>query len=135
MYRTQISNMGGYAFKVKAKGGEFDVDMHGSAGVTPPDVLLASIGSCIGVYIRKYVDGAKLTLPEFEVTVEAEFTKEPPACFKQINVSVDLKGATLDERRRKAILEFAKNCPVHNTLKGNPEINIVLDNHRTYGIV
>jgi len=128
MYRTQISNKGGYTFNVKAKGGEFDVDMHGAAGVTPPDVLLASLGSCVGVYIRKYVDGAKLTLPEFDVTVEADFTKEPPVCFKKIDVSLDLKGAKFDERRLKAMLEFVRNCPVHNTLKSNPEVNITIGN-------
>lgn len=38
----------------------------------------------------------------------------------------DLKGAVLDERRRKALLEFVKNCPVHNTLKVNPLVDIKL---------
>ncbi|MFA5090637.1 MAG: OsmC family protein [Candidatus Omnitrophota bacterium] len=123
MYHVDITNAGDYVFKVKSEDCEFVVDTRGK-GITPPDTLLASIGTCIGVYLRKYTDSARLALPEFSIKVEADFSKEPPVCFKQINVYVDLKGAQLDERRLKAMLEFVKNCPVHNTVKNNPEIEI-----------
>ena len=129
MYRADITNNGGYTFKVESKGYVFNVDMHGKAGVTPPDTLLASLGSCIGVYIRKYAEGTKLVLPEFSVVVEADFSKGPPVCFKNMNVTVDLKGVKLDERRYGAMINFIKNCPVHNTLKNNPDINIKIDGH------
>ena len=123
MYRVDISNAGDYAFNVKSRDYAFTVDTKGK-GITPPDTLLASIGTCIGVYLRKYAEGSRLALGEFNVSVEADFDKTPPVCFRKINVSVDLKGVTLDERRLKAMLEFVKNCPVHNTLKTNPEIEI-----------
>ncbi len=123
MYRVEVTNEGGTPFKVRSKDYEFIVDTKG-AGVTPPDTLLASLGSCVGVYIRKYAEGAKIDLKNFKVTVESEFGKEAPFTFKSINVRVDLGGASLDDRRRKALLEFIKNCPVHNTLKGNPTIEI-----------
>lgn len=123
MYRVDIVNSRDYVFNVKSKDYEFVVDTKG-AGVTPPDTLLASLGSCIGVYIRKYAEGAKLTLGEFALSVEADFSKEQPVCFRSINVSIDLKGAALDERRKIALLEFIKNCPVHNTLKLNPQIEV-----------
>jgi uncharacterized OsmC-like protein len=35
---------------------------------------------------------------------------------------MDLGPAALDDRRKKALLEFVRNCPAHNTLKGNPEV-------------
>ena len=123
MYRVDITNAGDYSFKVKAKDYEFLVDTKGK-GITPPDTLLAGLGTCVGVYLRKYAEGAKLALPEFNVSVEADMSKEPPVCFRKINVSVDLKGAKIDERRLQAILEFMKNCPVHNTLKNNPEVEL-----------
>ena len=125
MYGVNISNKGDYVFRVKAGNYEFIVDTKGS-GVTPPDTLLASLGTCVGVYIRKYAEGAKLSLEGFSVTAEAEFCKEPPFSFKSIALAVDLKGAVLDERRKRALVEFIKNCPVHGTLKGNPEINITI---------
>ncbi|MFH1867465.1 MAG: OsmC family protein, partial [Candidatus Omnitrophota bacterium] len=101
----------------------FTIDTKGS-GVTPPDTLLASIGSCLGVYIRKYAEGAKLDIREFGIRVEADFTSEKPARFKDITVIIDLKGFELDERRKRSFLEFIKNCPVHNTLKSDPSVRI-----------
>ena len=123
MYHVDITNTGDYSFKVKSKDYEFLVDTKGK-GVTSPDALLASLGTCVGVYVRKYAEGAKLTLPEFNISVDADFSKETPVCFRKINVNVDLKGMQLDDRRMKAMHEFVKNCPVHNTIKNNPEVGI-----------
>ncbi len=123
MYHVDIANTGDYSFKVKSKDYEFLVDTKGK-GITPPDVLLASLGTCVGVYVRKYVEGAKLTLPEFNISVDADFSKETPVSFRKINVNVDLKGTQLDARRMKAMHEFVKNCPVHNTIKNNSEVEI-----------
>ena len=123
MYKVEVTSEGAYRFNVKSKDYEFTVDANGK-GVTPPDALLASLGSCVGVYIRKYADGAKLELGDFKITVEADLGKETPYYFRQINVTVDIKGAILDERRNKALEAFIKNCPVHNTLKNGPVINI-----------
>ena len=128
MYRVDITNSGDSLFRVKSKDYEFVVDTKGD-GITPPDALLASLGSCIGVYIRKYAEGAKLGLREFSLSVEADFSQEKPVCFRLINVKVDLKGAKLDERRINALLEFIKNCPVHNTLKLNPQIEVNMGSH------
>lgn len=125
MYRVEVMNHGSSKFTVKAKDCEFTIDTKGE-GCTPPDTLLASLASCIGVYIRKYAEGSKITLPEFTVTAEGDLSKEGPVSFKIINVSVDLKGANIDDRRKRALLSFIENCPVHNTLKHTPEIKISL---------
>ena len=123
MYHVDVTNTGDSKFKVRSASGEFTVDTKGG-GMTPPDTLLASVGSCIGVYIRKYCEGSKLPVAGFSIAVDADFTKEPPFRFKDIKVSIELKGATVDDRRKKAMLEFIKNCPVHNTLKGVPDFTI-----------
>jgi len=123
MYRVEIESNQDLPLKVKSKDYEFLIDIKGR-GVTPPDTLLASLGSCIGVYIRKYAEGAKLAIDKFVISVEAEFSVDKPARFKNIKVSVDLKGADIDERRKNALLEFIKNCPVHNTLKNNPLVDV-----------
>ena len=123
MYKVDVTAEGDYRFSVRSKDAEFTVDAKGSA-MTPPDTLLASLGSCVGVYIRKYAEGAKLLLGEFAISVEGDLGKETPCYFRQIKVSVDLKGAALDEKRKAALLAFIKNCPVHNTLKNNPSVDI-----------
>ena len=124
MYQVLADNNGGYSFKIKAKEHSFTVDMKGESGAAPPDVLLASLASCIGVYLRKYAEGAKLNIEGFSVEASADFSKEQPVCFRKISVNIDLKGARLDERRLQAMLSFIKNCPVHNTLENAPQIEM-----------
>lgn len=123
MYNVEVINDGGSVFNIKSKDYEFKVDTKGD-GITPPDALLASLGSCIGVYIRKYAEGARLGLKGFRIKVNAGFEKEPYYHFKNIDIFVDLDGVNIDERRRDALLNFVRKCPVHNTLKSNPAINI-----------
>jgi uncharacterized OsmC-like protein len=123
MYHVDIINEGAYAFKAVSKDGSFRIDTDGG-GITPPDTFLAGLGSCIGVYLRKYCDGSKIQVNAFTVTVEGELEKTPPARFREIRASIDLKGASIDERRKDALIQFIKNCPVHNTIKHNPDISI-----------
>lgn len=125
MQRVKVRHSQDFAFQVTSGDQEFIIDAKGS-GLNPLSALLASLGSCIGVYIRKYSEGAKLNLTNFKIEVEAELTKESPFCFKKINVSLDLGDIRLDERRMHALLEFIKNCPVHNTLKNNPLVEVKL---------
>jgi len=126
MFGVEIVNYQDSSFKVSSKDYEFVVDTKGK-GITPPDTLLASLGSCVGVYIRKYVNGAKIDLEEFKIKVEAEFSQDKPVCFKKINVFIDIKDKQLDERRKQALLAFIKNCPIHNTLKNNPDIELAIE--------
>ena len=125
MYKAEVTHNQDLAFTVKVGEGKFVIDANGK-GVTPLDTLLAGLGSCIGVYIRKYAQGAKIELENFQVNVSAELSGQPSFSFKNINVDVDLKNCSLDERRKEALLRFIKNCPAHNTLKGNPQIEFKL---------
>ncbi|MFH1888715.1 MAG: OsmC family protein [Candidatus Omnitrophota bacterium] len=123
MYRAEVTCNPDASFKVKSAGHEFVMDINGK-GIIPPDALLASLAGCLGVYIQKYFRGSGLVLKDFSITAEAEFGKEKPVGFKEISVSIDLKGAGIDEHRKAPLLEFLKNCPIHNTLKMNPVINM-----------
>jgi len=125
MYKIEVTHNQDLAFSVKAGESEFLIDAKGK-GLTPLDALLAGLGSCVGVYIRKYAEGSKLTIENFKVNVSAELSKDSPLSFRQINVDIDLKSCIIDERRQKALLEFIKNCPAHNTLKTNPIIEFKL---------
>ena len=125
MYKIEVTHNQDLAFSVKAGESEFIVDAKGK-GLTPLDALLAGLGSCVGVYIRKYAEGSKLTIENFKVNVSAELSKDSPLSFRQINVDIDLKSCSIDERRQRALLEFIKNCPAHNTLKANPLIEFKL---------
>jgi len=125
MYKAEVTNNGGYRFDVKSGEYTFVIDAKGG-GITPPDTLLASLASCAGVYARKYFDGAKIKVDEFKVTASAEFSKEAPLAFRTIVLAIETKGVQLDERRKAACLEFIKNCPVHNTLKAGPAVEMTI---------
>ncbi len=125
MYAVKISNNGGSAFNITSDNYKFTIDNKGG-GITPPSALLAALGSCVGVYIKKYSDGAGLAINSFEIDVHSDLSKKSPYRFETITINIGLKGAALDDRRKKALLEFVKNCPVHNTILGNPAINCVL---------
>jgi len=126
MYHVDVTNSGDHEFKAKTQdGAELTIGVK-PGGINPLTTLLAALGGCMGVYLRRFIEGTKLPIKDFSITLDAELVKEPPMRFKEINVSVDLKGARLDEGRRRAVLEFVHNCPAYNTLKHDPVININL---------
>jgi len=125
MYKVQITHNQDLVFTARVGQSEFIIDAQGQ-GLTPLDALLAGLGSCIGVYIRKYAQGAKLDLKNFKINVSAQLSNQSPFAFKLIDVQIELKDSGLDDRRQRALLEFIKHCPAHNTLKGNPVIEFKL---------
>ncbi|MFH1995470.1 MAG: OsmC family protein [Candidatus Omnitrophota bacterium] len=125
MYHVVVSHREGYEFNVRSKNGECSIGLKGKS-ISPPDALLASLGSCIGVYLRKYAEGATIDIPNFEVDVQAEFSKEKPVSFRDIQVTIVTKNSAIGEERKGALISFIKNCPVHNTLKERPSVSITV---------
>lgn len=125
MYNVTVRSAGVYAFDVTEGNQTCHVSVNPDT-ITPPGMLLGGLGSCIGVYLRKYAEGARIDLGEFDITVTAAFTKEPPLRFDAIDVRVTLHGAPIDDRRKAALLSFIRNCPVHNTIAGHPAITIAV---------
>lgn len=121
MYQAEVFCAKDMTFQVKSKG--YEITIAGKSGaISPLDTLLAAVGACAGVYIRKFAESIKLPMGNFIVRVEAELTDKAPYRFDQIQLSIDLQGVTLDESKRESLLRFVRNCPVHQTLKANPEM-------------
>ena len=123
MYEVEIANKQGNIFEVKAKENHFVIEPF-SENLTPGDVLLASLGSCIGLYTRRYLDNAKIPAQGFSLKLEADFSQDHPVRFKQIKVYLDLGDIQIDQARKAALLKFVGNCPIGNTLKGDPSVEI-----------
>lgn len=126
MYEINIENRRDHTYKVYSDGREFVIDSD-VKGIGPLPTLLSGLGACVGVYLNRYLDGTKLGITGFKVNVKGELSKEQPLRFKEIFVDIKLEGQSLDDARKEGILRFAKNCPVHNTLTGNPEIKFILE--------
>ena len=93
-------------------------------GMTPPEFLLASLGSCAAFYAVQYLKTRNLDDRGVEVTVTAEKLKQPARIGNfRIHVSCPI---TLTEEQEQGVMRSVHHCLVHNTLLNPPEIKIEL---------
>jgi len=129
MGTIEIDYNGGMGFKVSARSHSLTVDLSNEkggqdSGMNPPEVFIASLGTCIGVYVVKYLQNAKLDATSLKITVSWKFSEDKTQIA---SVDVVLGGLGADIGRRKnAVLEAAKHCLIHKTLLNHPDINISL---------
>lgn len=92
------------------------------AGMTPPDFLLASLGTCAGFYAVQYLKTRGLSMAGLQVRVWAEKAPNPARLAK---FRIDLEAPEVpDERHREGLLRAVKGCLIHHTLEHPPEIEI-----------
>jgi uncharacterized OsmC-like protein len=94
------------------------------SGMTPPELLLASLGSCAAFYAMQYLMTRNLAQTGVEVTVTAEKLKHP-ARVGNFRVHVVCPVA-LTEEQTEGLMRSVHHCLVHNTLLTPPEIAIEL---------
>jgi putative redox protein len=92
-------------------------------GLSPYDLLCASLGACTSMTLRMYADLKGMALER--VSVELKHSKIHAAdCAEcetregridRIDRSISLEGR-LDAQQRQRLLEIADKCPVHRTL-------------------
>ena len=91
-------------------------------GPMPPQIFMASIGSCVGVLVAHFCEQHELNTEGLSVDVDYDVAQSPTR-FKNINVTVDLPNAECDDDcTRKALKHVAEHCPVHETIVTIDEI-------------
>jgi uncharacterized OsmC-like protein len=93
-------------------------------GMTPPEFLLASLGSCAAFYAVQYLKTRNLAQSGVEVTVTAEKLKQP-ARVGNFLIHV-VCPVVLTEEQTEGLMRSVHHCLVHNTLLAPPEIKIEL---------
>jgi putative redox protein len=90
--------------------------------MTPPELLLASLGSCAAYYAVDYLKRNKLLSEATKVRVTAEKAKAP---FRLDNfkIEVDVPGE-LDDRHLRGVEDAVHRCLIHNTLLRPPKIDV-----------
>jgi uncharacterized OsmC-like protein len=127
---AHVRHLDGVRFEVEANGYRIISDQpleNGGTdgGITPPHLLLASLGTCAGYYALQYLRGRSLPTDGLAVRVSAE--KETlPARLDQFRIEVET--AELSARHHEGILRAVHSCLIHNTMLARPQINI---EHRT----
>jgi putative redox protein len=133
---VQVQHLGNVKFAASARGHRILCDQpaeNGGAdeGMTPPEFLLASLGTCVGFYAAKYLETRQLSCDSLEVRVAADKAQQP-ARLDQFLIELTVRG--LDPAHEAGILRAAKACLIHNTLLHAPAIETVLrTDHDTIG--
>ena len=122
-----ITKRGGKAFEVRVRGHTLTVDMskeEGGAdeGMNPVELLAASLGACISIMAQTYCDSHGYTDGEVSASLTLEIADDP----KRVGtIVIDLElPDDFPEDRRSAIKRVAELCPVHETLKQMPTVDL-----------
>ena len=93
------------------------------SGMTPPEFLLVSLGTCAGFYAAEYLRTRGLPTTGLEVKVVAEKAKQPA---RLVSFGIEVTTPPLDAQHEAGVLRAVKACLVHNTLLNVPAIETVL---------
>jgi len=94
------------------------------AGMTPPEFLLVSLGTCAMYYVANYLRMQKLPAEGMTLTVEADKAINPPRLGK-FRIAIEIPGVT-EERHLEGARRSAEKCLVKNTLLMAPEIELTV---------
>lgn len=93
-------------------------------GMTPPELLLASLGSCAAFYAVQYLKSRNLADSGVEVSVTAEKLKQP-ARLGDFRIDV-VSPVALTPEQEQGLLRSVHQCLIHNTLLSVPQVRIAL---------
>jgi len=124
-----IEHLGAVQFEIKARQHAITCDQppeNGGfdEGMTPPELFLASLGSCAAYYAAEYLRQKNLAVEGTRVRISAEKVPNPPR-IDNIRIEVDLPLAC-DERDRAGVDRAVHRCLIHNTLMSPPRVEIAI---------
>ena len=126
-----VEHLGSLQFQIKTRGHSIVSDQpveHGGydEGMTPPELFLASLGSCAGYYAAQYLRKHKLAAEGTVVRVTCDKVKEPVP--RMDNFAIDIQvPVELSAKDRQGLHEAVEHCLVHNTLLHSPKISIQVE--------
>lgn len=123
----KVEHLGAFQFEITARrhaivsdqpaeNGGFD------EGMTPPELLLASLGSCAGFYAAQYLRKRKLATEGTLVRVTAEKATNP-ARLDDFRIALEIP-AEVTENDIEGIEQSVRHCLIHNTLLHPPKMSI-----------
>jgi putative redox protein len=123
---TSVNYLGGLRFEVNTREHRITTDQpleNGGAdtGMTPPELLLASLGTCAGHYAAEYLRARSLPTEGLQVHVQAEKALSP-ARLSMFRIRVDVPN--VDSTHRVSLLRTVKHCLIHNTLLRPASIDV-----------
>jgi uncharacterized OsmC-like protein len=127
---VKVSQMEGVRFDIQARSHTIACDQpadNGGAdsGMTPPELLLASLGSCAAFYAAQYLKTRNLAQGGVEVMVTAGKLLQPARLG---NFRVLVKSPVpLTPEQTEGMMRSVHHCLIHNTLMTPSEIKIEIE--------
>src|SRR5215472_441484 len=120
-------HLGAVQFEIKARQHTIPCDQpqeNGGfdEGMTPPELMLASLASCAGYYAAQYLRKFKLATEGTLVRVLADKAKDP-ARLDNFRIEVETP-LDLSPQHREGVERAVHHCLIHNTLLHPPTIAI-----------
>ena len=124
-----IEHLGAVQFEIKTRGHSIVSDQPRESGgfdegMTPPELLLASLGSCAAYYAADYLRRHKLASEGTRVRIVAEKQKNP-ARIDNFRIEVDVP-IELSETHQRGVEDAVHRCLIHNTLLHPPKIEFAI---------
>jgi uncharacterized OsmC-like protein len=125
---VNIQHLGNVKFEATARGHRVICDQPpdnggSDSGMTPPEYLLVSLGTCAGFYAAQYLKTRNLPDQGLEVKVSADKAVQPARLGR---FRIELTAPGLDPHHEAGVLRAVKACLIHNTLLNAPAIEIAL---------
>jgi len=127
--QVKVSHLGQVRFNIQSRSHSILCDQPVDNGgedtaMTPPELMLASLGSCAAFYAVQYLKARSLADSGVEVSVTAEKLKGP-ARLGNFKIHVEYP-VVLDQDHQDGLMRSVKHCLIHNTLLVTPDIDIEL---------
>ena len=128
--QVEVSYLGGESYAVSTRGHTLLTDQPTTAGgadaaMTPTELLIASLSSCVAFYAGRYLARHGLNRDGLHVTAAFTTATDRPARIGTVRLVLRLPGG-VPPSRQAALLAVASHCTVHNTLRQAPDIAIEL---------
>lgn len=122
-----VNYLGNVQFEAEARGHKIICDQPefnqgDDEGMTPPELLLASLATCSGFYAVQYLKARHLSPEGLRVRITAD-KAAPPARLDQFRIHVDVPGLDSDQHL-EGIRRAVEKCLVKNTLLHQPTISV-----------
>jgi len=94
------------------------------AGMTPPELMAASLAGCVGYYVARYCTQAGIDTDGLEIGCDWQVGGDPRhiECFE-----VRVRLPALPANRRRAVERVANSCLIHATLHAEPTVRVSLE--------
>ncbi len=121
-----IRHLGNMKFEAMARGHRLICDQpaenHGTdKGMTPPELLLASLGTCAGYYAAQYLQARGMSAQRVAVRVSAEKATAPARLGSFV---IEVEAPDIDPKHQEGLFRAVKACLIHNTLSNAPSIEL-----------